>query len=683
VTNPASSTDVTKRTYDVYDQAPDLASFAAVSNNLWSGLNYNNGTMQYNDVLVYQVINGVVTPTPETLATWNSQTGGSDFEQVPSPTGGSQKALVSLDGTTGLSNSPTDFTPLSSAGSELDMVGAPPTGYNGFADFYGTVRPSSGITIGAVQVPPPAPSNVQASTNSASITLTWTAAQAGTSFVRTGVAGHTNLTGYNIRRATSANANWSAISPLNTTPVSGTSYVDVPGAGTWYYQVTSVDTGGNESAGVAATGQALATHVVGRDLFYNNSYFDGNNTAINSADDSAIATDKQALLPGQTSSSVNLSGYSRGVNGIMVDLSGLAGTPAASDFTFRVGTSGTPSSWAAAPAPSAVGIRSGAGAGGSARVEITWADAAIVNEWAQVTVKADGATGLAEPDVFYFGNLAGDADASGTVNFNDYVAITRSWNQNVPVTNGADLDKSGYVDNSDVQIWSANNGHSLAALAAPGVVGRDIFYNNSYFDGNDPAANANDDNAIATDKQALLAGGGLASFSNCISYSRGINGIMVDLANAPGTITASDFQFYIGNVTDPRQWTAAPAPSTVLVRPGAGINGSARIELVWADSAITNDWLQVTVLADANTGLSAADVFYFGNLIGESGKGAVNGQFAVTSQDETNARNDPHGFTNPAPITDTCDFNRDALVNADDQLIARYSVGHTLYDLTA
>lgn len=79
-------------------------------------------------------------------------------------------------------------------------------------------------------------------------------------------------------------------------------------------------------------------------------------------------------------------------------------------------------------------------------------------------------------------------------------------------------------------------------LSAAQVVGRDVFYNNSYFDGRNPAADTSDDNAIATDKQALLPGQ-TASFTNYTSYSKGINGVMVDIAGlgSPLNLTAADF----------------------------------------------------------------------------------------------------------------------------------------------
>ena len=80
-----------------------------------------------------------------------------------------------------------------------------------------------------------------------------------------------------------------------------------------------------------------------------------------------------------------------------------------------------------------------------------------------------------------------------------------------------------------------------------------IFYNNSKFDGHpgytsgDPAA-IYDDNAIATDKKALLPDH-MATLANYTSYSRGINGIMVDILGLenPSGLNATDFQFKVGN----------------------------------------------------------------------------------------------------------------------------------------
>ena len=92
------------------------------------------------------------------------------------------------------------------------------------------------------------------------------------------------------------------------------------------------------------------------------------------------------------------------------------------------------------------------------------------------------------------------------------------------------------------------------------VTSRMIFYNDSKFD------TASDNGAIATDKTALLPGQ-TPTFANYTSYSRGINGIMVDIqyTTNPTGLTAADFQFQVGNGAG---WTDAPAPS-VSHRPAA------------------------------------------------------------------------------------------------------------------
>ncbi|HXE55900.1 MAG TPA: CAP domain-containing protein, partial [Tepidisphaeraceae bacterium] len=703
---------------------------------------------------------------------------------------------------------------------------------------------------------------------------------------------------------------------------------------------TTTDSSGDTSEFSPAIGVA---GIVGRRIFYNDSALDGINTAISSADDQAIATDKQALLPGATAAFANYTSYSKGINGIMIDVSGLTGTATASDFTFLAGNSATPSQWSSAPAPASVQVRPGAGAGGASRIEVTWADGAIKNEWLQVTLNPTANTGLGTPDVFYFGNLVGEtgkppvnnqfavtsadmtsarndphtfmnpasitdvndfnrdgrvdaidqliarADGGATlavlqpaatplvasaatsapvqpaqtsgafptaqeqymlelinraranpsgeaaldgINLNDGLppgtiptttvqplafnpALTQAaeqhsqWmlaNQTVSHNEGTvdpatRMQNAGYVFNSpsgsaenlafdartgvlvpnptivqeeqnlfvdssdpnrshrlnllnpnftDVGLgistgpygqfnamyatqdfaysagsgpyltgvvfndsrihdnfytpgeglggvtitatrvsdgatfstttWAAG-GYTLAvpagtyAVTASGtgiasaitqqnvvigtqnveqdfntsgpsyVAGRYVFYNDSAFDGNNLATNAADDNAIATDKQALLPGTP-ASFVNYTSYSNGINGIMVDLAGVPAgaTLSRSDFTFMVG--TTGTAWTAAPAPTGFLVRPGAGVGGSTRVEFTFANGAIRNEWLQITVAADANTGLAAPDVFYFGNAIAESGDNPANA--TVDPTDLLAARSDPHSFLNPA-----------------------------------
>jgi hypothetical protein len=156
-----------------------------------------------------------------------------------------------------------------------------------------------------------------------------------------------------------------------------------------------------------------------RKIFYNNSAYDNFSAALGAADDLAIATDKVALLPGQTATFANYTSYNRGINGIMLDIAGAHGDISLTDFTFRVGNDNAPDLWMAAPTPVQFTVRAGAGKLGSDRVEIAWPDRAISDTWLQVNVAANGDTGFAAPEVFYFGNSVGEignSAANATMN---------------------------------------------------------------------------------------------------------------------------------------------------------------------------------------------------------------------------------------------------------------------------
>ena len=102
---------------------------------------------------------------------------------------------------------------------------------------------------------------------------------------------------------------------------------------------------------------------------------------------------------------------------------------------------------------------------------------------------------------------------------------------------------------------------------------------------------------------------------------------------------------------------------------GAGVGGSTRVTIIFPDYSILKQWLQVTVGATPQTGLQSADVFYFGNAVGESNSPA--GSTVVDSSDEIAARNNPASFLAPVGLTNAYDFNRDGLVNGIDQILAR------------
>jgi len=204
------------------------------------------------------------------------------------------------------------------------------------------------------------------------------------------------------------------------------------------------------------------------------------------------------------------------------------------------------------------------------------------------------------------------------------------------------------------------------------IIARHIFYNNSVFD--NEIYGLDDNNAIAPDKQALLPGE-TATFANYTSYSRGINSIMIDIENLPvDSLSASDFEFKVGNRTTPDTWPLAPSPSGITVRAGEGRDGSDRVVIIWPDNVIQKQWLKVKVLANDNTGLEEPDIFYFGNAIGESGNSSRDAK--VNAYDMLGARDNPHSFFDQALIDDVYDYNRDKRVNVTDMLIVRDNATH-------
>ncbi|NJL30123.1 MAG: hypothetical protein HC898_00010 [Phycisphaerales bacterium] len=99
---------------------------------------------------------------------------------------------------------------------------------------------------------------------------------------------------------------------------------------------------------VAQDLNALSPAVVAH-VFYNNSRLDGFDSQTNAFDDAAIATDKQALRPGQTATFANYSSYHRGINGLMFDLEGVADIPSKNAFLFKVGNTNNPATGRCTP----------------------------------------------------------------------------------------------------------------------------------------------------------------------------------------------------------------------------------------------------------------------------------------------------------------------------------------------
>ena len=241
------------------------------------------------------------------------------------------------------------------------------------------------------------------------------------------------------------------------------------------HQVISADPNYDEirvamvSVGVA---ESETAEVVGRHVFYNNSAFDGNDEDANARNNCAIAPDKQALLPGQTATFANYTSYASGINGIMIDMAGLADPEQldAADFVFRVGNDDDPSGWTPAPPPREISVAAGAGDGLSDRVTILWDDGAVVNQWAQITMLDTERTGLLAPDVFYFGNAVGETGNSGAdakVNAVDALLARnnpRSLTNPAPIDFPYDYDRDARVNATDMLLARNNQTHLFDAL---------------------------------------------------------------------------------------------------------------------------------------------------------------------------------------------------------------------------
>jgi hypothetical protein len=201
------------------------------------------------------------------------------------------------------------------------------------------------------------------------------------------------------------------------------------------------------------------------------------------------------------------------------------------------------------------------------------------------------------------------------------------------------------------------------------------FYNNSVFDGNRPAAD-NDDRRAWPDRKYCLLPGEQATVDNVSNYSKGINGLLLQMAGLPAGRTpgVADMSFAVATGRNPTDWAAAPAPSGLLIVHQPSVYGDTDlIHLVWPDGAIRNCWLRVTVKANENTQLARDDISYFGNLVGETfdRPGIYNVDFLDLRR--TQSGYNPRLYSNS--ITSSYDHNHDSRVNVLDVVAVRANVG--------
>jgi len=185
--------------------------------------------------------------------------------------------------------------------------------------------------------------------------------------------------------------------------------------------------------------------------------------------------------------------------------------------------------------------------------------------------------------------------------------------------------------------------------------------------------------AIDDSKRPLLPGQA-SSFLNYTNYIRGLNGLVVDIESL-GSATASDFQFSTWNGIDAAGFVTTTATPTVSVIPGGGSGGESRVKIEFADGAIKNTWLRVTVMASDTTDLAANNVFYFGNAIGDMNAGNSSDTpqtVRVNAIDSALVRLNQATGANEADITNIYDIDKSGRVNAIDSALVRLNQANPL-----
>lgn len=169
----------------------------------------------------------------------------------------------------------------------------------------------------------------------------------------------------------------------------------------------------------------------------------------------------------------NLTNSNRGINGVVVDLTGLASLDDIA-LEYKMSPTGAfsegsnpVSGWADAPAPSSVALQTGQGQGGSDRVSIAWADNAIANRYLSVRATFDGDP-LFE---LYLGHLLGETTGatggSFTCAFADITPIRSAVGGTVNASSPNDIDKNGTVSFADISVMRGNIGAQLTQITIP------------------------------------------------------------------------------------------------------------------------------------------------------------------------------------------------------------------------
>lgn len=173
------------------------------------------------------------------------------------------------------------------------------------------------------------------------------------------------------------------------------------------------------------------------------------------------------------------------------------------------------------------------------------------------------------------------------------------------------------------------------------------------------------------------------TYANLINTSAGIDGVLFGVNNLgnPGALSASDFEIKVSptgafneSSNPPSSWAGGPAPTVNAGTPG-------QVLLTWSTAnAIKNQWLRITIKANANTGLASPEVYYVGHLLGETTGPGANGFYVVSVADVPAIRNQAGvpGVTS----SNIADIDKNGQVNFSDIGAARPGTGSELPSIT-
>ncbi len=170
------------------------------------------------------------------------------------------------------------------------------------------------------------------------------------------------------------------------------------------------------------------------------------------------------------------------------------------------------------------------------------------------------------------------------------------------------------------------------------------------------------------------------TFENVSNYTRGINGLIVDVPGlTAATLTAADIQLKMSPqgsfdeaTNPPSGWAAAPPATAIVVTPGTA-TAPARVRFEWPDNAIENRWLEVRLLANAAIGVPAVQEFYLGHLRGDINGALIGGSYNVLNAD-LSAALPVGGGGSPGAVSSIRDVDKNGFVLNSDFIAIRQGI---------